>query len=115
MPAASSACLVRSLSLTSVLVLPRTVIRSRRPSGFQPTVIVPVQRSRLRSTSADYSASRGGGGGGTGYTFDAGGLRPVPGSGSAGEEARQLARGPAAYGWRCSPGLAIVLGKPGAM
>jgi hypothetical protein len=33
------------LSLISVLVLPRTVIRFRRPSGFQPTVIVPVQRS----------------------------------------------------------------------
>jgi hypothetical protein len=49
MPAASSVCLVRSLSLTSVFVLPRTAIRSRRPPGFQPTVIVPVQRSRLRS------------------------------------------------------------------
>src|ERR1700747_654037 len=45
MPAASSWDLVRSLSLISVLVLPRTVIRFRRPSGFQPTVIVPVQRS----------------------------------------------------------------------
>jgi hypothetical protein len=55
---------------------------------------VTVQRlPRCVSTSADYSASRGGGGGGTGYTFDAGGLRPAPGSGSAGEEALQLARG----------------------
>jgi hypothetical protein len=35
---------------------------------------------RCVSTSAVYSASRGGGGGATGYTFDAGGLGPVPGA-----------------------------------
>ena len=60
---------------------------------------VTVQRlPRCFSTAADYSASRGGADGGTGYTFDAGGLRPVPGGGSAGEWARQPACWPAGIG-----------------
>jgi hypothetical protein len=53
--------------------------RCERVAGVKGHSVTVQRLPRCVSTSADYSASRGGGDGGTGYTFDAGGLRPVPG------------------------------------
>jgi hypothetical protein len=54
--------------------------RSERVAGVNGHRLTVQRLPRCVSTSADYFASRGGGNGGTGYTFDAGGLRPVPGA-----------------------------------